>query len=53
MRLVLEAIRLEGENADSRRRVMRRAVGLAGTPPAMFTLLHVRDRRLVSVGSHL
>ena len=50
MELVLDAVRLSGEDASSRREVVRRAVGLAGPPRARFTRYRVVDARLVRVG---
>lgn len=49
MRLVLAAVRASGEDADSRREVVRRAVGLAGSPRASFARYRVDGTRLVRV----
>jgi branched-chain amino acid transport system substrate-binding protein len=53
MQLVLDAIRLAGPDADSRREVIRRAVGLAGRPHARFARYRIERDRLVRVGPHL
>jgi branched-chain amino acid transport system substrate-binding protein len=53
MELVLDAIRAAGDDAASRRVVIRRAVESAGRPRARFTRYRVEDERLVTVGPHL
>jgi branched-chain amino acid transport system substrate-binding protein len=53
MRLVLEAVRAAGKDADSRREVIRRAMALAEEPVATFKRYRLDGHRLVSVGSPL
>ena len=53
MRLVLDAIRAAGPDADSRREVIERAMGLAGEPRAGFGRYRFGSGGLVSVGPPL
>jgi branched-chain amino acid transport system substrate-binding protein len=53
MRLVLAAIARAGEDAASRREVIRRTLELAGEPRARFARYRVQDARLVRVGPPL
>jgi branched-chain amino acid transport system substrate-binding protein len=53
MKLALDAVRAAGEDASSRREVMRHAVELAGNPRARFARYRVDDARLVRVGPRM
>ena len=50
MRLVLDAVRVAGEDAASRREVVDTAVSSAGEPAARFTRYRAAGTRLVTVG---
>jgi hypothetical protein len=53
MRLVLAAIARAGEDAASRREVIRTTLALAGEPRARFARYRVQGDRLVRVGPPL